>query len=860
MENSAASPVTQGHVSRRPLSIRFADWGYQHASRADFAIRHLNLSIPAGQHVLLLGASGIGKSTLMEVLAGLLGAPNTGAEQGSSRQGQASPESRTAPEEPIEDDEGGICEGSILIDGQPISRSRGQCALVMQDPDSQMILQRVGDTVAFGLENQGVAEDQIWPRVRAAMEAVGLGQMELHRSTAHLSGGQMQRIALAGALCMNPGVLLLDEPTANIDPDGVKQVVRTVRDVAAREPMTTVLVEHRAEPWLDFIDRVVVLGRREGAGTDRSAHVVADGTPDEVFTDESLDFDALGVWVPAKYAIGRRQQADVRARFIQRRRRAAQKASGESGKVSGFKAADSQVLETAQDLSIGHAQPVASGINCAFRAGRITTIQGRNGAGKSTFALTTAGLLPQISGAVIAAPSLAGADASGAALPADPHDWDSKDLAQRISYVFQNPEHQFVTSSVEQEVTLGLRGKGEGEAEAAESARKLLARFGLEREAHANPYTLSGGEKRRLTVAAALASSPQVLLLDEPTFGQDRTTWIEIVGMMRGIADSGVAVIAITHDEDFAAIADETIYLRAHENADDCATTGERPEAAHSRPAAGGATTIEVTDQSERVEPAKPASRSKYLASLNPAIRILGAILLSIPLFFSLDPVSAGSALAMEFIVFALIGFSPWRVLRSTWPILAMAPWTFLAVMLYGKQGGAVYAAWGMIHITQHSLWLALATFLRVLAVGIPAVLFILGMDTTDLADACSQVLHLPDRFVYGGLAGTRLFGVISDDWTALGQARRSRGVGDRSKVAAFFPQAFALLVLSIRRSISLATAMEARGFGAPSRRTHARQSVMHARDWVFLALCLLLPCVCLAIAWLCGTFAFFGG
>lgn len=842
MGNSAAplNPTAKGQLSvHRPLSIRFTDWGYKHASRADFAIRHVNLSIPAGQHVLLLGASGIGKSTLMEVLAGLLGTANARNDADGGNNAEAM--------EPVEDDDGGVCEGQILIDSQPISRSRGRCALVMQDPDSQMILQRVGDTVAFGLENQGVPEDQIWPRVRQAMQSVGLGQMELHRSTAHLSGGQMQRIALAGALCMNPGVLLLDEPTANIDPEGVEQVVQTVRAVAAREPMTTVLVEHRAQPWLDFIDRVVVLGRAEG---ESFARVVADGTPDEVFTNEALDFDALGVWVPTKYAIGKRQQEDVRRRFAH--------ASASSANRNG-----QEILEAAKDLTIGHSIPVASHINCAFRAGQITTIQGRNGAGKSTFALTMAGLLPQLAGKVSVAPDLAGVDASGAPLADDPHQWDSKDLAQRISYVSQNPEHQFVTSSVEQEVTLGLRTKGKSEEEAAQAAHQLLARFGLDREAAANPYTLSGGEKRRLTVAAALASSPRVLLLDEPTFGQDRRTWIEIVEMMRDIANSGVAVVAITHDEDFAAVADETIYMRQPEasfegsRARSDSDEGQQPEQNQQEL---DAETITVTQQADRVEPEKPASRSKYLASLNPAIRILGAILLSIPLFFSLDPVSSGSALALEFIVFAIIGFSPWRVFKSTWPIWAMSPWTLLAVMLYGKQGGTVYAQWGMIHITQHSLWLALATFLRVLAVGIPAVLFILGIDTTDLADACSQVLHLPDRFVYGGLAGTRLFGVISDDWTALGQARRSRGVGDRNRVAAFFPQAFALLVLSIRRSISSATAMEARGFGAPVTRSHARRSVMHARDWVFLGLCLLLPCICLAIAWRCGTFAFFGG
>ena len=189
--------------------LRFENWGYRHASRRHFAVRGLNITIEAGQRVLLLGASGIGKSTILEGAAGLLG----GEENAERTEMTADGTMLTT------DAEGGVTEGRVLVDDVPVTRARGRIGLVLQDPDAQAIFQRLGDNVAFGPENLNVPRDQIWQRVRDGLRAVGLEGVQLHRSTLHLSGGQMQRLALAGALAMRPGVLLLDEPTANLDPD-----------------------------------------------------------------------------------------------------------------------------------------------------------------------------------------------------------------------------------------------------------------------------------------------------------------------------------------------------------------------------------------------------------------------------------------------------------------------------------------------------------------------------------------------------------------------------------------------------------------------------------------------------------------
>lgn len=810
-------------------SLVFRGWGYRHASRRHFAVRDLNLTIEAGQRVLLLGASGIGKSTILEGAAGLLGSDGRAGGDG----------------------EGGVTEGAVLVDGVEVHRATSRVGLVLQDPDAQTVFRRVGDNVAFGPENLNVPREEIWRRVREALAAVGMDGVELHRSAMHLSGGQMQRLALAGALAMRPGVLLLDEPTANLDPDGVGEIVAAVRDALERRHSTMVLVEHRAGPWIDLVDRVVVLGletddqvaarvaRRGLDGeVDRSGFrrtvVVADGAPDEIFNDRSLDFAQLGIWVPKRY----RGPGDAITRIHTPDEPSADPARG-----------DGTVVLSARDLSVGrNGVAIAEHIDLEFCAGQITALVGANGAGKSTLSLTLAGLLEPVAGRVEASPSLAGALAGDSPLA-----WRSSDLASRISYVFQNPEHQFATGSVLEEVMLAPRRCGVGEDEARSRARDLLRRFSLSQYANANPYTLSGGEKRRLTVAAALAAAPKVLLLDEPTFGQDRRTWMQIVTLINTLRGDGVSIIVVTHDRDLVtALGARLVELVPASDSRSADSVGEWHD--------GGGIRIPVSAINLRTEPAKQASRSRIMASINPAYRLIGGFLVSVPLLFSLDWVSAGVAVGVEFALLAAIGLSPWRVVKSTWPVWIGAPTSALAVLLYGKTGGNTWWQWGLMHVTDRSAELAVATAVRILAIGIPAVITVLGIDATDLADSFSQILRLPDRFVYGGLAGMRLSSVLQDDWVALTASRRSRGLGDDSRIKSFVPQAFALLVLSIRRSTTLATAMQSRGFGGDGPRSHARVSVAGTRDTLFLGVCLAVPAVALLAAAAAGTFSFMGG
>ena len=466
--------------------------------------------------MLLLGPSGAGKSTLLSALAGVLGGDDDGEQR-----------------------------GELLVDGRPPAESRGRTGLVLQDPDSQVVLARIGDDVAFGCENLGIPREEIWRRVGAALDAVGL-DLPLDHPSSSLSGGQKQRLALAGALAMNPGLLLLDEPTANLDPEGVEEVRNSVARALDDRTTTLVVIEHRVAVWLDLVDRVIVLGAHGG--------ILADGPPDRVLAAAGERLSEAGVWVPGfPPALPRRTPGATRS----------------GGTLLGT---------TALGIGRGHPRrghprrsrrsapdvdPSTEGIELRVDAGLATAITGVNGAGKSTLALTLAGLLAPASGSVEASELLA------AGIGPHPHDWRSRQLLTRIGTVFQNPEHQFLSATVRGELAIGPRALGLGEDEVTARVDRLLGRLRLDALGGANPFTLSGGEKRRLSVATVLASAPRVLVLDEPTFGQDSRTWQELVALLAELLQDGSSVVAVTHDADFvSALADVEVRLAPRLNAD----------------------------------------------------------------------------------------------------------------------------------------------------------------------------------------------------------------------------------------------------------------------------------------------------
>ena len=769
-------------------------WGWRHAGRKNAALSGVDLDIAPGERVLVLGPSGSGKSTLMGGLAGLLG----GAEEGEAS-------------------------GTLTVDGVAPADARGRVGLLMQDPEAQVVLARVGDDVAFGMENLGVPREEIWPRVENSLEAVGLS-VPLDHSTTELSGGQKQRLALASILAMGPGLLLLDEPTANLDPSGVAEVRAAVETVVERTGATVVVVEHRVDVWASLVDRVIVVA--DGA-------IAADGPLDEVLEQQGDALRERGIWLPGD---------DVAA---------------EVGPAPEVPPASSEAAPIARvsDLTIGYdaSAPVRSGIDLTIERGVSTCIVGANGAGKSTFALTLAGLLSPLEGAVEVETS------DGTA--GDPHEWSSKQLLGRMSMVFQEPEYQFLAATVAEELAIGPRAAGMSEAEIAPLVEEHLEALGLTKLARANPMTLSGGEKRRLSVATALISAPELLILDEPTFGQDRGTWLGLVRLLRAALARGVTLVSITHDPAFVAAMGQRVVDLGQvgtRGASPAVSTDEAGAAPAGNAHDGGAQTDEKGDP----KPSRGAGRSKargLLARTNPVARVLALLVATTPLLITIDPVSAGVALALELALMPLSGVSARSFFMKATPLLVAAPLGALSMLLYASPGGNVYWQFGPAAISDHSVWLALGIGLRMCAIVMPAIALLDRIDPTDMGDGLAQILHLPARPVLAALAGARMTSLMAADWKALERARRARGVGDASRIRSFLRGSFSLLVFALRRSGKLATTMEARGFGAAGKRTWARVSRLCAADAALMVVAVAVPAIALAASVWAGTFALVG-
>ena len=768
--------------------VRARGWGWRHAGRKRAALSGVDLDIAPGERVLVLGPSGSGKSTLMGGLAGLLG----GAEEGEAT-------------------------GTLTVDGVAPERARGRVGLLMQDPEAQVVLARVGDDVAFGMENLGVARADIWPRVSDALDAVGL-DVALDHPTTQLSGGQKQRLALASILAMGPDLLLLDEPTANLDPVGVAEVRRAVESVVERTGATLVVVEHRVDVWASLVDRVIVVA--DGA-------IAADGPLDEVLKERGEELRDRGIWLPGD---------DVAARV-------GPLPSPESrDREAPLQSAAAHPVACARGLTIGYdpAAPVRRGIDVSIERGVSTCIVGANGAGKSTFALTLAGLLPPIAGGV----EIVTADGECG----DPHEWPSRRLLGRVSMVFQEPEYQFLASTVADELAIGPRAAGLDEEEIGALVEEHLEALGLSALARANPMTLSGGEKRRLSVATALISAPELLILDEPTFGQDRGTWLGLVRLLRGALARGVTLVSITHDPAFvAAMGDRVIDLGELGRRGASKESGDEADASPADNARGG-----------RAESAKTrrSGLRGLLRHTNPVARVLALLVATTPLLASIDPVSAGVALALELVLLPLSGVSLRSFALKATPLLVAAPLAALSMLLYGAPGGRVFWECGPAVVSEHSAWLALGIALRMCAMVVPAIGLLDRIDPTDMGDGLAQILHLPARPVLAALAGARMTSLMAADWKALERARRARGVGDASRVRSFLRGAFSLLVFALRRSGKLATTMEARGFGAAGARTWARPSRMRGADAVLMVVALAIPVIALGVSIWTGTFA----
>lgn len=457
------------------------------------ALHDLSLSIGRGERVLLLGPSGCGKSTLLAVLLGLIPHSLHAEVSGAARvfgDATATPDERAGP-----------------------------VAAVFQDPDSQICMLTVEDEVAFALENLAVPPDEMDERIGAALAQVGLGEMRSRRVD-RLSGGEKQRLALAAALAMRPQLLLLDEPCSNLDAGGVSQLAAALRSLAARPAeRTVIIVEHRLDPIVDTLTRVIVL--------DRAGSLLFDGEPHRVFSEHARDLEAMGVWVPAAYRSRERAAAAARQQ------------------------PDGHPLLEMRGIGFEYKPgvPVLDGVDLEMRAGESLAVLGPNGSGKTTLAKLACGLLRPTRGSV----TVCGRP---------PHRIPARELPRMLGYVFQNPEHQFVRDTVRDEVAFTLKRQPIDDAERERRIAETLRRLSLTGFEKRNPFSLSHGQKRRLSAATMLVADAPLIAFDEPTFGQDWGHLLELEEMLGALSEDGVALLIITHDLALAErMADRTLHL-----------------------------------------------------------------------------------------------------------------------------------------------------------------------------------------------------------------------------------------------------------------------------------------------------------
>ncbi|MGD2143608.1 MAG: ATP-binding cassette domain-containing protein [Anaerolineae bacterium] len=438
------SVLTQPIIEARGLHVRYA---------GSHALAGVDLSIAAGSFVVIGGRSGSGKSTLAHALLGLLN------EQGHT----------------AADVTGELCVAGLTPGRHSVAELATRAGLVFQNPATQLFSGTVEDEVAFGPRNLGLSPREIAGRVQYALEAAGC-QALVRRSVRHLSGGEQQRVAVAASLAMRPSVIVLDEPTANLDAEGTRSVVRALRRLNRQLGITVVVIEHRLDPFLPHAERLIWM---------EDGQVADDGPPEEVLGRVKVHrLDSCPPFLPA-----------------------------------------GAPLITADSVTAGYdGRTVLRECSLTLREGEFAALVGSNGAGKSTLARVLAGVLHPRRGRVV---------------------WHSaRKGPSRVGLLQQNPLHQLVCHTVEEEILFGPRNV---EAEGDDQAEELLAGADLLTLRRRLTQSLSVGEQQRTALAATLSLRPRLLILDEPTIGQDWNHLSQVVGLVSRLNRQGQTVLLITH-------------------------------------------------------------------------------------------------------------------------------------------------------------------------------------------------------------------------------------------------------------------------------------------------------------------------
>lgn len=491
--------------------IEFNDLGFQYRAQAKPTLYNINLKIRKGEKILIAGPSGCGKSTMASLINGLIP---------FSYKGEIS--------------------GSLLIKGKE-SREMSMFDIshivgtVLQDSDAQFVGMTVAEDLAFALENDCIPQGEMKDRVEEVAEILKLKSV-LRHAPSELSGGQKQRVSVGGVMASDVDLFLFDEPLANLDPKTGKQAIELIDKLQKRTGAAVVIIEHRLEDVLHRpVDRIVLMN--EG-------RIVSDTTPDELLASENLA--SCGVREPLYLTALKYSGVDIKAEMHPSSLDDLTLSEGDAAKVRSFfdknskekENSESQELLTVRDLSFTYEKTnkkTLHDISAAIKKGEMLAIVGTNGAGKSTFSKVICGMEKEDCGEI---------DFNGI----DFRNLSIKERAEHAGYVMQNPNQMISKVMIFDEVAMGLRLRGVPEDEVRSRGEKALEICGLYKMRNWPISALSYGQKKRVTICSILVLEPELMILDEPTAGQDYRNYTRIMEFLKSLNDRGITIVMITHD------------------------------------------------------------------------------------------------------------------------------------------------------------------------------------------------------------------------------------------------------------------------------------------------------------------------